>query len=291
MRSVQYLTLPLPELPRAHYVARGYYTAAYFSVGPKDGRPLVLCHGLAANGLQFVDDAHFFADLGFRVIVPDLRGHGRSKMPERKLRRKEDFSIENMAGDLMAILDAERVEHVNWVGNSLGAVLAVKIMGDKPDMIGRLVCFGTSFPMEVSPVSFAIMLVLSRLVRRDHLNRIGAGISSKNPEARAIIYAMLKQADRQTIVRQARHLQNLDFIDTEIDFEGNMLLLQRAGGKNNDQALGPVLGIMDPNGQFFIRDIKDIGHFANLDQPQIIRKIILDYVGSRTGRQPGSPEL
>jgi 3-oxoadipate enol-lactonase len=43
---------------------------AYGDSGPVDGVPVVLCHGLAASGLQFAGDAQYFAALGYRVLVP-----------------------------------------------------------------------------------------------------------------------------------------------------------------------------------------------------------------------------
>ncbi len=291
MRSDDFLTLPVPQLPRARYVARGYYTSAYFTVGPNDGRPLVLCHGLAASGLQFVADANAYAQMGFRVIVPDLRGHGRSKMPDRKIRRNEDFTIKALADDLIAILDAEQVKSVNWVGNSLGAILAVKIIENQPQRILRLVAFGAAFPMEMNPFYYTAMILFSRLVRRKHLNELGARLGSKIPASQAIIYAMLKQGDRQTILRIARQSRKLDFFDLEPSFDGQLLLLQRDGAQELDQDLGPLMGMVFAGGGFFNEEYKDFGHFANLDHPEIMRKEIAGFTGSITADQPGSAEM
>jgi len=291
VRNDQFLTLPVPELPRAHHVTRGYYTSAYFTVGPNDGRPLVLCHGLAANGLQFVDDAHAYAQMGFRVIVPDLRGHGRSKMPDKKFRRNEDFTIKAMADDLVAILDVEQVDQVNWVGNSLGGVLALSLMGTNPLRLSRFICFGTSFSMNMAPFSLKLMRFVSRLVRREHLNQIGARLAAPDPEAHAIIYAMLKDADRDCIVRIARNLQKYDLIENALSFDRAMLMIRGGRDTGVNRMLAPTLGAMNGHSYFFVRDLEDVGHLANLDQPQTVRKAIVDFIGSRTGRMPGSREL
>ncbi|MCS6762588.1 MAG: alpha/beta hydrolase [Candidatus Devosia symbiotica] len=47
----------------------------YRDAGPLAGPTIVLCHGLAAGGNQFEVNAAHFATLGYRVLVPDLRGH------------------------------------------------------------------------------------------------------------------------------------------------------------------------------------------------------------------------
>ncbi len=92
----------LPLLP-ATTVAAGRFEISYCDVGPKGAPTIVLCHGLASSGRQFSDDALFFVEHGFRVILPDLRGHGRSSVPPKL--EVEEFSIPNMAADLIAILD------------------------------------------------------------------------------------------------------------------------------------------------------------------------------------------
>ena len=91
---------------------------AYSDYGPADGTPVVLCHGLAAAARQFVQDAEYIAGLGYRVLVPDLRGHGESG----KLAggRVADYAIPRLASDLIGMLDDAQAGAVHWVGNSLG---------------------------------------------------------------------------------------------------------------------------------------------------------------------------
>ncbi|MGH2884330.1 MAG: alpha/beta fold hydrolase, partial [Solirubrobacteraceae bacterium] len=46
-----------------------------------DGRPVVLLHGFPDSGRLWRHQVPALADAGFRVIVPDLRGYGRSDKP------------------------------------------------------------------------------------------------------------------------------------------------------------------------------------------------------------------
>ena len=100
-------------------------TIVHDDLGPRDGVPVVLCHGLAAAGAQLSADAEYFAGRGYRVLVPDLRGHGRSGKPAAM--RVEDFSIARMAADMVAMLDQAGVGPVHWVGNSLGGWVAFEL--------------------------------------------------------------------------------------------------------------------------------------------------------------------
>ena len=95
---------------------------AYGEYGSPTGEAVVLCHGLCASGRQFEADARFFAGLGYRVLVPDLRAHGRSGKPDGLA--AADFTIPRLAADMVAMLDDAGVATVNWVGNSLGGIVS-----------------------------------------------------------------------------------------------------------------------------------------------------------------------
>ena len=104
----------------------------YGVAGPRDGRTVVLCHGLAAAGRQLAGDAKAFAEAGYRVLVPDLRGHGGSGKPAGKALAK-DFSIARLAEDLFDLLDREAVTSIDWVGNSLGGIVALPMVHRAPE--------------------------------------------------------------------------------------------------------------------------------------------------------------
>jgi pimeloyl-ACP methyl ester carboxylesterase len=79
-----------------------------------DGEPLLLLHG----GMGIGDDWRqiFPSDPeGYRVIVPDLRGHGRSTNPARA------FTFRQCASDVAALLDHLGLARVKAIGLSLGA--------------------------------------------------------------------------------------------------------------------------------------------------------------------------
>ena len=79
------------------------------------GRPLVLLHGWPLTGDTFDDVAVALADKGFRSIVPDRRGFGRSDQPW------EGYDYDTFTDDVVAILDDAGVKDpVGIVGFSMG---------------------------------------------------------------------------------------------------------------------------------------------------------------------------
>ena len=242
-------------------------------------KTIILCHGLATSGLQFVEDAHFFANHGFRVIVPDLRGHGRSIIPKKNLMKKEDFTIKQMANDLIAILDKEQVKQVHWVGHSLGGILALSIMEERKDLIKDLVVFGTSFSFEKLSSLVNLVQVGSKFLSRNNQSQFLAGLLSKKPKTRALAYQMFKEARRDVIFPIARNLSNLDIVDNALSFDSAILMLHGEWDIFTKKAQRITLLEMIGNTKFFYKTIKDAGHLTNLDQPQIVREAILDFVG------------
>src|SRR5215470_14618112 len=76
------------------------------------GRPVVLLHGFPDSGRLWRHQVPALADAGFQVIVPDLRGYGRSGKPEAV----EAYSLMVLAGDVTAILADLEIAKAHLVG-------------------------------------------------------------------------------------------------------------------------------------------------------------------------------
>jgi len=64
------------------------------------GRPVILLHGFPDSGRLWRNQVPVLAGAGFQVIVPDLRGYGRSDKPETA----DSYSFPSLIGDVMAVL-------------------------------------------------------------------------------------------------------------------------------------------------------------------------------------------
>jgi pimeloyl-ACP methyl ester carboxylesterase len=94
---------------------------------------LVMIHGLATNmAFWYLNIAQVFAKR-FRVTLYDLRGHGRSSMPET------GYTPEDHAGDLKLLLDHLDIKKTHVVAHSFGAVVALQFASQNPDVISSLV--------------------------------------------------------------------------------------------------------------------------------------------------------
>lgn len=83
------------------------------------GRPLLMLHGLMANRDFFKRQRDLAAD--FRLILPDLRGHGES-------RAAPPVSVERIAADISELAEHLDLENAIIVGWSLGASVLWKVL-------------------------------------------------------------------------------------------------------------------------------------------------------------------
>lgn len=73
----------------------------------------------------------------FRVINPDLRGHGRSGHVTRP------FSIYDAVSDVLAVLDRLGIRMATWCGLSIGGMVALRAALTHPDRVSRLILLDT----------------------------------------------------------------------------------------------------------------------------------------------------
>jgi pimeloyl-ACP methyl ester carboxylesterase len=96
------------------------------------GPPLLLVHGLMVTGEMFEPVIEHFASR-HRVIVPDLRGHGRSRtLPP-------PFTAVELAADLSRVLDHLGISSTAVLGYSQGGAIAQQLVLDHPAQCDRLV--------------------------------------------------------------------------------------------------------------------------------------------------------
>ena len=113
----------------------------YEAVG--EGRPVVLLHGFPDSGRLWRHQVPALADAGFRVVVPDLRGYGRSDKPEQV----DAYSMMLLAGDVMAMMSDAGVDRAHVVGHDWGAGLAWAMASLAPGSVDHLVVMSVGNPV------------------------------------------------------------------------------------------------------------------------------------------------
>ena len=106
-------------------------TSLYYEIAG-DGEPLLLIHGLGSSTRDWETQVRCLAER-YRVVAPDLRGHGRSDKPPGP------YSIPLFAGDIAELMGSLDSVPAHVVGISLGGFVGFQLAVDHPELVRSLV--------------------------------------------------------------------------------------------------------------------------------------------------------
>ncbi|WP_404709878.1 alpha/beta fold hydrolase [Sphingomonas sp. MMS24-J13] len=176
------------DLPVRHFAGADGLTMAYREMG--EGRPVVLLHGLFSNGwTNWIRYGHALriAEAGFRVIMPDLRGHGDSAAPHDPAAYPPDI----LAADGEALLQHLGLSDYDLGGYSLGA-----------RTVARMLVRGAS-PRRAILSGMGLEGLLATGQRSDHFRKILTGIGNHpqgSPEWMAAAFLKTTGGDPQAML-------------------------------------------------------------------------------------------
>ncbi|MCZ6641554.1 MAG: alpha/beta hydrolase [Gammaproteobacteria bacterium] len=111
-----------------------------------DEGPLVLLvHGWPESWFSWRHQIPALANAGYRVVVPEMRGYGKTDAPESV----DDYDIVHLAADMVGVLDAigvkEGEEKATIVGHDWGAIVAVNSVLLHPERFSSLVLMSVPY--------------------------------------------------------------------------------------------------------------------------------------------------
>ena len=106
------------------------------------GTPVILLHGFPDTGDLWRNQVPALVGAGFRTIVPDLRGRGRSARPTEVAA----YKLTQLVKDVAAILDILEIPRAHVVGHDWGAALAWGFAALMPARVDRLVVLSVGAP-------------------------------------------------------------------------------------------------------------------------------------------------
>ena len=106
----------------------------------EQGNPLVLVHGATGDITDWRHQVAEFAST-HRVLIMDLRGHGRSTAPTDR----DAYSIDRMARDVVELVDQAGFDRYHLVGHSMGGAISQEVALADPSRMITLTLFDTGY--------------------------------------------------------------------------------------------------------------------------------------------------
>jgi pimeloyl-ACP methyl ester carboxylesterase len=130
------LDMPTPKMVKTNGIDMAVYEA-----GPKDGVPVVFCHGFPELAFSWRYQIKALADAGFHVLAPDQRGYGLTSRPEKI----EDYDMKHLTGDLAGMLDAFGIDKAVFAGHDWGGMVVWQMAIYQPDRVSGVIGVNTPF--------------------------------------------------------------------------------------------------------------------------------------------------
>jgi pimeloyl-ACP methyl ester carboxylesterase len=148
-----------------------------------EGPTVVLLHGGFVGASSWAAQAPALASAGFRVHVPERRGHAHTRDVDGPL------TYEVMAADTIAYLDAEVAGPAHLVGWSDGAVVALIVALRRPDLVARLVLIGQYYNSSGRVPDSDLIRLLRSEEGKGFLRRSYDPVSPDGPGHFEVVYA------------------------------------------------------------------------------------------------------
>ncbi len=240
--------------------------------------PPLLMHGFLSTGEQW---APFVDALGseYRVIVPDMRGHGRSTNPT------SPFLHRQSAADMLSLLDELEIETVRAAGYSSGAMTLLHAATLEPERFASLVLIaGTSYFPESSRA-------LQRGLSLDEVPReIAAALRREHPGGDSQVRALVSQFNAM-----AETYDDMTFTPPHLGTIGAETLIIHG---DRDEHFPVEIAVemyraipnaylwIVPNGNHFLAFVPEYGSFPGAEALLPVMREFLGGEWSRSGDRP-----
>ena len=243
--------------------------------GP-EGAPWLVCSNSLSTNLSLWDGLIDAFGPRFRFLRYDQRGHGNSDAPVG------DFSMDDLASDLLALMDCFHVDKAVLVGVSMGCVTVLRCAARAPSRcLGVVGCDG---PWRSAPGSAAMWEERFSLVRKGGMEAMAEptvrrwfqpDFFTKEPDEVKRIKAMVAATKPEGYFGCGKALQNYDFSADYPALSTAALFL--AGAQDGDLPKSMrEMADATPGSSFQIVD--NCGHLPNIEQPETFFKALDGFV-------------
>ena len=259
---------------------------AYMDVTPQgqaNGHTVVLLHGNNFAGFYFGVVIDALREEGFRVIVPDQIGYGRSSKPIIP------YYLADMARNTRSILQRLNIDKAMIVGHSMGGMLAARFASQYPDATERLVLFNpigltdTRFNNPVGDPDEAYKRTLAstyQTIRASLMRYVAHKPSAWNSQFESYVrirYAWTLSADWPRLARVQSLMNNLISLDPVVYDWAHIQAPTLVYGGAEDMLAGTPAAFQEgmkriaatiPNGKARLELLPGLGHVPFMEAPE-----------------------
>jgi pimeloyl-ACP methyl ester carboxylesterase len=252
-------------------------------LGQPNGHTVVLLHGNNFAGFYFGGPIDALRTAGFRVVVPDQIGYGRSSKPIIP------YNFHDMARNTRLILQSLKIDRVMVVGHSMGGMLAARFATQHSDMVERLVLYNPiglvdprfDRPWEIADEVYKRTLASTyQTIRAGLLRYVAHNPAAWTPQFESyarIRYSWTLSADWPRLAMVQTLLGQVQYLDPVVNDWAHIKARTLVFGGAEDSLPGSAVVFKQrmkfvadsiPNGNGRLHLIPGLGHVPHMEAPE-----------------------
>lgn len=242
------------------------------------GEPVVLVHAIGC-------DHHMWDSLAealtprFRVVRVDVRGHGESPVPAG------EYSLDDLADDVLAVLDALKIEKAHWVGLSMGGMIGQAFALAHPERLGRLVLANTTsgygpdgpkmWEARAKAVREGGMAAIADLAMQRYFSD---EFRERHPDVVARVKERVLTTPAQGYIACCAAIRDLDFTRQLSAIRARTLVI--AGGKDagTPPSMSEIIAKRIPGSQLVV--LPEAAHLSAVEAPEVFNARVRDFLAT-----------
>lgn len=235
--------------------------------------PLILLHGLTANGACWTTLAHSLEG-EYDVIMPDARGHGKSSVPDY------GYRYEDHANDVVGLIKALRLPPPILIGHSMGGMTAAVVASRNPKLLRGLILADPTFlsPKVQREIRDSDVADQHRQILNTSLDEVVAEARIRHPDRSWDTLELIARARLQTSMRAFDVLTppNPEYMQLVSAIDVPSLLVIGDTASVVSPAVATELQRLNP--RVHVEQIREAGHGVHYDQPERFAAVVKSFL-------------
>jgi pimeloyl-ACP methyl ester carboxylesterase len=248
-----------------------------------EGLPVVLLHAFPVSSAMWLAQREELAGV-CRIITPDLRGFGGSKLPADLDQRPP--SVDDMAADVAALLDARGIERAVIGGLSMGGYVTMSFLRRHPDRVQAVILADTKGTADPEParanrlrIADTALAESSPRVVVDEVvpNLLGRTTVADRPRLVAQVRQLAAQADPAAIAWAQRAMAaRPDSFQTLAATQAPALVI--VGEEDTLTSVEDARAMVDVMADARLITIPEAGHLSAMEQPEAFTEAVREFL-------------
>ena len=262
----------------------------YLDIG--SGTPVLLIHGLTLSGSMWKPQVEYLAR-SFRLIIPDLRGHGRSAVPEH------GYTIHDYASDIKQLVSQLKLHEFHIIGISLGGAIATKFSAAYPRLLLSTTVISPMPPRFITEDDWDVKITEFReVMAKDGVKNAIENVLLKEPIFGKIKVKLSEWINLKKAIKQFSGYPLNEKISTIDDYQSVMemlktyykpfMIISGENDTNNFHDAANALKTVLPKAQKV--SIENAGHLCTIEQPKKLNRILNNFLISAENKRKSKHE-